>query len=106
MDIGRIIDNIVFFGREPQEAIKWEELRKKILEAIDEERERGATIITSPSNMDSMVCGVHELTGYKRHTHEVAGSTYHTHELEVYAGTADEDSYVYGREDALKVTVA
>jgi len=115
MEIERIIDNIVFFGGKPQEAIKWEELRKKILKTIDEERERGATIITSPSNVDSMVCHVHELMEYRHNTgemrgprpyvYEVAGSTHYAPRLEVYAGTADSDGYVYGEEDVVKVAV-
>lgn len=85
MDVRKIIDNTIFFGRKPPEAIKWEELRKRILDAIDEEKKRGGDIIISPSTVGSVPHRVSEIEGY-------------TH-------TADEASCIYAEEDVLKVPV-
>lgn len=85
MNIGEIIDYIFFWGRKPPEAIKWEDLRKRILETIDEEKERRADIIISPSNVGTLSHKIYEQKGY-------------TH-------TADEDSCIYNEEDVLHIPV-
>ena len=86
MEIGKVIDSIIFFGRKPPEAIKWEELRKRILDAIDEEKERGAGVIISSSTVGAVPHIVYEEEGYIH--------------------TANEASCIYTEEDALKVSVA
>ncbi len=58
MKLNELINDLLFWGKQPPEAIKWEEIRAKILLAIEEEKKSNSELIVPDATItdkDSIV---------------------------------------------------